>query len=30
MAVGLYRATITATDEAGNRSLPKRTPFRII
>jgi hypothetical protein len=27
---GTYRATLVATDAAGNRSLPKRLKFRIV
>ena len=30
LAAGLYRATITATDLAGNRSSRKRTSFRVV
>jgi hypothetical protein len=30
LAAAAYRATITATDDAGNRSLPKRASFRIV
>ena len=30
LAAGLYRGTITATDLAGNRSVAKRTSFRIV
>ena len=30
LAAAAYRATITATDDAGNRSLPKRASFRLV
>lgn len=30
LAAAAYRATITATDDAGNRSLPKRASFRVV
>jgi hypothetical protein len=30
LAVGSYRATVTATDDAGNRSRPRRANFRIV
>jgi plastocyanin len=30
LAAGAYRATLTATDGAGNRSLPRRASFRVV